>query len=97
MMSGRHWKKSWPEGFDDSTDDDAIMNLGADALGRTKKAPIEKVKYDWKLDDDIIDSQKHLKKTEETLEHEFEVTGYQDRGRAIINSSSDKAIKGKYL
>ena len=97
LMSGRHWKKSWPEGFDDSTDDDSIINLGHDALGRTKKPPVQKVTYEFKLDEDILDSQRHLKKTEETREQEFGVEGYQDRGRAIINSSSDKAIKGKVL
>ena len=97
LLSGRHWGKSWPEGFDDSTDDDKTMNIGHDALGRTEQPPVDKVKYEWRLDDDILDSQRHLKKTEEKVEHEFGQDGYQDRGRAIINSSSDKAIKGKYL
>ena len=97
LMSGSHWRKSWPEGIDDSTDDGAVMNIGNDAPRRTEKAEPERVKYDFTLEDEILDSQRHLKKTEEGLGKEFGKDGYQDRGYAIINSSSDKRVKSRYL
>ena len=75
-MKGSHWRKSWPEGVDDATDDDSTMNIGDDALPRTKKKPVERVTYDFTLEDDILDSQKHLKKTEDNLGREFGKDGF---------------------
>ena len=90
-----HWKKSWPQGdTDNGENDEDVMNLKGDPRKAKKKPDV--YTYPWKLDSDVVDSQKHLKDTEGLLKKDFGVEGYQDRGLGILNSG-DKHIKSWYL
>ena len=95
LMAGAHWRKPWPEGIDDSTDDHKILHLPEEIPPHLREQPREK--FEWKLDEDIIDSQRHLKSTEENLGTDFGEKGYQDRGYHILNSAGANFIKSKYL
>jgi hypothetical protein len=43
LWEGNHWRKPWPYGIDDATNDDTIMNLKAPA----KPEPIPHVWYEF--------------------------------------------------
>ena len=43
-MHGNHWRRPWPQGIDDSTDDDTIMNWMRDP-----KKPNPPIKYHDKM------------------------------------------------
>ena len=94
LMSGAHWRKSWPEGVDDGDDDDLVMHLKG--KGRKWKKPDPVLKYEWNLDPEVVDSAKHLEDVESAMSQKLSAEGYQDRGRAILNSG-DRAIKSPYL
>ena len=44
LMKGSHWRKAWPEGTDDSTDDDNILNWM-----RKRKGPDPPIQYHDKM------------------------------------------------
>ena len=61
-----HWRKRWPQGdTDDGDDDDLVLNMKG--KGRKYKDPPDVYTYPWRLDDDIVDSQKHLEDTQGLL------------------------------
>ena len=99
LMDGAHWRKAWPEGIDDATGDDQIMNIG-NALRRTESPPVKRVTYPFELEDDIKDSQRHLKEVEATGGQEFGETdksAYLDRGYNILNAGGPVKMKSIYL
>ena len=55
LQSGNHWRKEWPYGIDDGSDDDLILprepkkRLVSD---RPKQGPPEK--FPWSYDEDVI-------------------------------------------
>ena len=70
-----HWKKNWPQGDTDNGDNDEdVMNLAGEPR-KAKKSP-DVYTYPWKLDNDIVDSQKHLDDTEGVMKKKFGVEGY---------------------
>ena len=64
--------------------------------GRKYKDPPPVYKYEWRLDDDIVDSQRHTENVEEQLDKQMDYKSFWDRGYNILNSG-DKAIKSVYL
>lgn len=44
LMKGSHWRKPWPEGVDDSTDDENVMNWM-----RKRKGPDPPIQYHDKM------------------------------------------------
>ena len=44
LMKGSHWRKAWPEGTDDSTDDENILNWM-----RKRKGPDPPIQYHDKM------------------------------------------------
>ena len=44
LMKGAHWRKAWPEGVDDSTDDENVMNWM-----RKRASPDPPIKYHDKM------------------------------------------------
>ena len=44
LMKGSHWRKAWPEGVDDSTNDEDVMNWM-----RARKGPDDPIKYHDKM------------------------------------------------
>ena len=70
-----HWRKNWPQGDTDNGDNDEdVLNLKGDPRKAKKKPDV--YTYPWKLDSDIVDSQKHLDDVQGTLKREFGVEGY---------------------
>ena len=90
-----HWRKDWPEGVTDaSQNDEDVLHLKG--KGRKYKEPKDKITYPWTLDSDIIDSQRHLEDVQGKLEHTMDERVYRDRGYAVLNRGY-KAIKSTYL
>ena len=89
-----HWRKPWPQGIDNSVNDEDVLNLKGKK--RTAKDKPEVFTYPWTLDSDIVDSQKHLDDVQGELEHEMDKVVYQDRGYKVLNRGY-KAIKSWYL
>ena len=88
------WRNKWPQGIDNAANDEDVLNMKG--LGRKYKKPSPELKYEYKLDSDIIDSQKHTDDVEELLEKKFEKKDFRDRAYNILNYGS-KAIKSWYL
>ena len=54
-----HWRKTWPEGFDNGDDDSAVINaFSLPAEKKNKKA--DRVTYGWEYDHDVITTGKSL-------------------------------------
>ena len=96
LMSGAHWRKSYPEGIvDDSTDDDTILSKWTKKR-RTEKDAVKRVTYPFELDDDIKDSQRHMGEAETSVGQTFgenDKNAYLDRGTNIINAGGPVKTK----
>ena len=54
-----HWRKTWPEGFDNGDDDGAVINaFSLPVEKKNKKA--DHVSYGWEYDHDVITTGKSL-------------------------------------
>ena len=97
LMEGAHWKKNWPEGNTDPGDgDEDVLNLRAERKVRKHKVKDATVYPEVKIDQEIIDSQNNLEKTEQKLGAKFGKEAWWDRGRQILNANGD-ANKGPVL
>ena len=78
LMEGAHWRKKWPEGNTDAGhDDDLVINLRKDDIrGRNWLDKPPHIDYSYKLDSDVIDTQKHLEDIEADLQSKFSEEGY---------------------
>ena len=57
--TGNHWRKPWPEGFDNGDDDGAVIN--AFSLPKEeKKKDEQRVTYGWEYDHDVLTTGKSL-------------------------------------
>ena len=88
------WRYPWPKGIDNADNDEDVLNMKG--RKRKYKKPPAEIKYEWRLDDDILDSQKHTEDVEGLLDKKYEPKGYRDRAYEILNSGV-KAIKSTYL
>ena len=54
-----HWRKTWPEGFDNGDDDGAVINAFSLPVEKKSKKD-EKHTYEWAYDHDVIATGKSL-------------------------------------
>ena len=83
-----HWRKTWPEGFDNSDGDADILNRFT--FPEEKKKPAGGEKYPWTHSDEVKETQASLKKAEEITKETWADAAAEKRGFDMMHTYDNK-------
>ena len=84
-----YWKKTWPEGITDNSDnDDVVINMFLHPKDHGKKKPV--ITYPYTLSEDVISTQASIKKGEEITKKTFENDAAHARGLDMLHTYDNK-------
>ena len=79
-----HWRKAWPEGFDNSEGDDEIIDRFN--IPEKKKPDEVEITYPWTHSDDVKETQASIEKAMEITKEKFSDAAAEKRGLDMINT-----------